>query len=130
MTMTREQINTFNELLESKEFVGKQMLKYLLWRNTIPQKYRIGQCFEITKSGEWIYGRPVKNIKAQIIKAYSFKEECMWRYELEATIEYQGKSKTTTHFVSEAELNGFKTCDNNINVFDEIKDDALQSMDV
>lgn len=128
--MTKQQIKVFNDLLESEKFRGKKMLKYLLWANTTEPKYKPGDCFLISKPGERVYGYPVKNFKAKVIRSYSFKEDCVWRYELEAIVRCGGKQTDTKQFASETELNASRRCDGNLTILGDPIDDAPQSMDV
>ena len=128
--MTKNQIKVFEELLGSDTFEGKKMLRYLLWRNTTRPKYNPGDLFEVTKPGERVFGYPVKDLKAKVIKSYSFKEDQVWRYELESIVRCGDREIVSKHFASELELKAAKRCDDNVNVLGEPKSDAPQSMDL
>ena len=73
--MKNSQIKVFEELLKDKDFKGKEQLKHLLWLNTVPPKYKEGECFKVTDRARKIYGFPVINFNAKIIRVFSWKTE-------------------------------------------------------
>lgn len=116
--MTKQQIKVFEDLLKDKSFVGKKSLKHLLWLNTSTPKYKEGDCFIVSDHGHSVFGVPVKNFRAKIIRVSSWRDEEDWFYTLEASVERNGKQITTTISKYESDLNRAKTCEDNVNVLE------------
>lgn len=123
--MTKEQVKVFEQLLNEKGFMGKKMLKYILWMNTTPTKFKVGECFIVSDPGHKVYGYPVKNFKAKIVSyessymAVKMGSPAEWRYELHMEIEC-GQSKTTSRmWLSESQLSRCQRCKDNLNIHGE-----------
>ena len=124
--MKKSEIKVFEELLKDSNFKGKDQLKWLLWRNTTEPKYKVGENYRASGRSQYVYGYPVKDFKATIKRAYCYKTEAAWYYELEAVCICGGKKHTTTIFT--AEYNMGKKCDDNINVLGEAKSQHAEEM--
>lgn len=119
--MKEEQIKVFEQLIKSKDFKGKEQLKHLLWLNTKQPKHKIGECFKVTDISRQIYGYTAIDIKAKVIRVYTYKDEEQYYYELEAICESDGKTTTSKFFKPECVLTEVKRCKDNTNIFDEAK---------
>lgn len=117
--MTKAQIKVFEELLNDKEFKGKEQLRWLLWRNTNKPKYEVGESHIVTDRGHCVYGIPVRDFKATITRVYCFKTEREYHYELEAVCKFLNKETTIKVFTSESKIG--EICKGNINVLGEPK---------
>ena len=126
--MKKSEIKVFEELLKDVNFKGKDQLKWLLWRNTTEPKHKVGDCYRASGRGQSVWGYPVKDFKATIKKAYCYKTEMAWYYELEAVCICNGKEHTTTIYT--AEYNMGKKCDDNINVLGEAKSEHAEEMSI
>lgn len=121
--MTKEQVKVFEQLLNEKGFKGKNMLKHLLWVNTTPNKFEVGECFIVSDPGHKVYGYPVKNFKAKIasitaqgITAINMGYPEEWRYELHMEVEC-GQAKTQSRmWLTESQLSRCQRCKDNLNI--------------
>lgn len=128
--MTTKQIEVFEELLNDTSFKGRKQLKHLLWLNTSKPKFEIGECFEVTDRGHYIYGYPVRNFKAQITKISSWRDSEDWFYELTMEVECNGKKTTSNVHKYESDLIYAKKCANNQNILGEAKDDCPDALEI
>lgn len=122
--MNSTQIKVFEELLASKDFKGKKQLEHLLWLNTSKPKFAIGDCFKVTDLRRKIYGYPVKDFNAKIVKVYSFRDDNQWRYEMEMEIECGDKKTVSKHYSAESNL--LNKCEGNKNLLGDPKSDAVE----
>ena len=126
--MKKAQIKVFEELLQDDNFKGKEQLAWLLWRNTTEPKYKPGESYIASGRGQYVYGFPVKDFKATIKRAYCYKTEKTWYYELEAVCICGDKEHTTTIFTAEYSIG--KKCTGNINKLGKPKTEHAESMDI
>ncbi len=117
--MKDEHIKVFEQLLEDETFKGKKQLRHLLWLNTVAPKFKVGDCFEVSESGRKVYGYPIKNFSAKVIRVYSYTDHETWYYELESEVVCGGKKTTVTVFQPEDKLQKAKRCENNKNTLGE-----------
>lgn len=127
--MTNEQIKVFNDLLASDNFKGKQQLKHLLWLNTSQPKFKAGDFLVISDGGQYVYGYPVKNFKAKVIRAYTWKDQEEWQYELSMEVTCGDKTTEATAYKSENELLRAEQCADNKNVLGDAKTSYAHSCD-
>lgn len=127
--MTNEQIKVFNELLKDENFKGKQQLKHLLWLNTSQPKFKVGDCFEVSDRGHWVYGYPVHNFKAKIDKITSWKDKEEWYYHLTMDIVCGDKTSEASVYKYESELECATPCNDNKNILGEAKDNHSSTFD-
>ena len=126
--MKKSEIKVFEELLNDNNFKGKDQLGWLLWRNTTEPKYKVGDCYTATGRGQSVWGYPVKDFKATIKKAYCYKAEKAWYYEMEAVCICGDKEHTTTIFT--AEYNMGRKCKDNINRLGDAKSEHAEEMSI
>lgn len=126
--MNTKQIKVFEELLANPEFKGKDQLKHLLWLNTSDPKYKKGECFKVTDRSRRIYGFPIVNFNAKIVRIFSWKDEEEHYYELEIECDFNGKGYTTKIARSESELK--ERCEDNKNFLGEAKSERCDSISV
>ena len=94
--MTKQQLNTLQELMRDDSFNGKDLLGWLLWYNTDKPKYKVGDYVKFTDRSVKIYGKPIVDFNARVVKVKAFLREKIWRYELEFTCKFEGKEDYTT----------------------------------
>ena len=111
--MKKSEIKVFEALLKDVDFKGKDQLKWLLWRNTTEPKFKVGDCYRASGRGQSVWGHPVRDFKAKIKKAYCYKTEMAWYYEMEAVCICDGKEHTTIIYTAEYSMG--KACDGNVN---------------
>lgn len=128
--MKTSQIKVFEELLNDPDFKEKEMLKYLLWKNTVKPQFQKGDCFKVTDRSRKIFGYPVIGVKAKVTKRYTYKEKCEWFYELEMEVRCGNESAVVTDYVSEEELLQAKRCEDNRNVLGNAKSKFADSITV
>ena len=126
--MTKSQIKAINELLKDESFKGKEMLRWLLWRNTTKAKYNAGDSFKVSANGQYVYGYPVKDFKATIKKSYCYKTETAWYYELEAVCICGDKKHTTSLFIHEDKIG--RKCSDNVNILGEAKSEFADEISI
>ena len=126
--MKKSEIKVFKELLEDENFKGKEQLRWLLWRNTTEPKFKVGDSYKATSRGTSVWGYPVKDFKATITRAYCYKTEMAWYYEMEAVCICGDKEHKTTIFT--AEYNMGNKCDDNINVLGNAKSEHAEEMSI
>lgn len=126
--MKKSEIKVFEALLQDKDFKGKEQLRWLLWRNTTEPKYKVGECYKATSKSTRVWGYPVKDFNAVVKKAYCYKTEAAWYYEMEAVCICDGKEHTTTIFT--AEYNVGKRCKDNINTLGKSKSEHAEEMSI
>lgn len=127
--MTREQIAVFEQLLNDKDFKGKKELKHLLWINTTKPKFKNGECFKVTDPGHKIFGYPVINFGARIVRSFSWRDTDEWHYELQMVCDCEGKQVVSKVYKSERELDVAMRCSNNTNVLGAAKSKYSESLD-
>lgn len=116
--MTKAQIKAINELLDAKDTHGKEMLRWVLWRNTEKPKIETGHCCKITDRNVRIWGVPVKGFCAKVVRAYCYKTQAMWYYELEIIVKKGNSEYKTTLYKSEAEVWQAEVCEDNITILE------------
>jgi hypothetical protein len=126
--MTKAQIKVLNELIKDPTFKGHDALEWLLWRNTTKPKYTAGNSFRVSASGQSVYGYAVKDFKATIKKAYCYKTEKQWYYELEAVCICGNKKHTATIFTAESKLG--RKCSDNVNVLGDAESEYPDEMSI
>ena len=126
--MKKSQIKVFEELLQDKDFVGKDQIKWLLWRNTSKPKYKVGEFYKASGRGQYVWGYPVKDFKARIKNVYCYKTEAAWYYEMDAVCICGDKKHVTTIFT--AEYNIGRKCKDNVNKLGESKSDTTEEMNI
>lgn len=126
--MTEAQLKVLQELQKDPEFKGQAQLKHLIWLNTVAPKYQVGNSFLVTSAGQRIFGVPVRNFRATVTEAYSFKNEEKWYYRLTAHVE-SGDRKTDSLICLPEEMIGSKV-DNNINIVQGKTDAPVDSMSI
>lgn len=114
--MKKEDIEVFNRLLEDDTFKGKQQLKHLLWLNTVKPQFKVGDCFIVTDGGHSIFGKPVKDFKAKVVKIASFPSQEEWYYHLVIEAEKKGKKIESYVYKYEFDLKQAERADDNINI--------------
>lgn len=127
--MKKSQIKVFEELLQDESFRGKKQLKHLLWLNTAEQKFKIGDCFVVSDPGHYLYGCPVKNFKAKVVKVSAWIHTNEWYYELKMEVHCKGKKITANVCKYESELAKADRCEDNINEIKDAKSDCEESLD-
>lgn len=128
--MKKSQIKVFEELLQDKDFRGKKDLRHLLWLNTSEQKFKVGDCFEVTDRGHRVYGYPVKDFKAKIVEVRSYRLTDEWQYVLEADVRCGFAGMTVRVCKMESELIRAKKCEDNKNVLGEAKSEHTESLEL
>lgn len=93
--MTKEQLNVLKELAKSPYFKGKDMLEWLIWRNTSEPLYKKGDCFKVTEQGMRIFGVPVQRFAAEVVDSFCWKMDKTWFYHLKMIV-YKGEKKYET----------------------------------
>ena len=127
--MNKEQVKVFNELLNDEGFKGKEMLKRLLWVNTNDPKFKSGDCFRVSDPGHTVFGQPVRNFKAKVVKVMWQKiGNLTYRYELEMNVRYKGKQVNSLVYLDESYLTVCARCEDNVNELDDGNDDSPEEI--
>lgn len=130
--MTKNEIGVIEGLLSQEGVAGKDYLRRFLWLNTTSPKYNVGDCFYVTCRGQRVYGVPVKDFKARIVKVASPSklvkaDELQYGYELVARVKNSDDRETdVTIYKDEGELTR-KAVDNmNILYGDSEQEEEIQ----
>ena len=56
--LTKKQLNTLNEMLNDTDITGKNLIKKIIWMNTVKTKYKVGDkvIFSDHRFGLRVYG--------------------------------------------------------------------------
>lgn len=128
--MKTSQIKVFEELLNDPDFREKEMLKYILWKNTTKPEFKKGDCFKVTDMSRKIFGYPVIDFKAKVTKSYSYKGKCEWFYEIAMDVTCGNGNTVAMDYVSENELLQAERCEDNLNVVGNEKSKFADSITV
>lgn len=110
--MTKSELNTLQKLMEKEDTKGKKLLDQFIWLNTSKPKYEIGNYYIITDIGHRIYGVPLENKKAKLIKIINMSPEKQYLYKFELEFETtDGRHLTSIACVTERYI-GRRVCDN------------------
>lgn len=128
--LTTRQLRVLEELMDNPNVKFKKSLKQVIWGNTNPPKFKVGQYFIVSDPGHRVFGNPVKDFKAKIVKINGFYGQLYWGYELEAEVICEGKVHIATIHCREHDLEIAKRCRSNTNVLKKMKSKYEESMDV
>ena len=134
--LTKEEKAFLDKLYADKELQFRGYVRQFIITNTYEPKYKVGECVRVTiDRGEYIYGKPIKNVKAKITEILFFTEakgkEC---------ITYVGTAlekgtKNDFQVCAEERVDGTPTnrhiigkAEDNLNTFEK-RTDTKQSMD-
>lgn len=110
--MTKSELNTLHKLMEKEDIKGKKLLEQFIWLNTTKPKYTIGNYYTITDIGHRIYGVPLENKKAKLIRIINMLPEKQYLYKFELEFETtDGRHSTSIACVTETYI-GRKAPDN------------------
>lgn len=125
--MTKQQLNTLQELMHDDTFNGKDLLGWLIWYNTDKPKYKVGDYVQFSEPHTRIYGKQIINFNAKVVKVKAFTREKVWLYELEFTCKFDGKDDYTTKgYAREGDMN---PSDTDINYLGETKSKHSESIE-
>ena len=103
--LTKAERTALEKLLQDPAFKGKKQMRKILWMNTTKQKYKVGDCYQVTDSSIRIFGVPVVNFNGKIIEVMTYIGELSWRYILEAhVVNADGREITTRISADESEI--------------------------
>ena len=113
--MLPEEIQVFQKLLDQDGFKGKKQLRHVMWMNTHPPQYKIGDCYLLPDPKCRVFGRPVKNIKARITSFLCYMGDHEWMYHLEADVRRGSKQGPFKIHLKESDLTTAIPCEGNFN---------------
>ena len=134
--LTKEEKAFLDKLYADKELQFRGYVRQFIITNTYTPKYKIGECVRVSVDrGEYIYGKPIRNVKMKITKMLWFTDT-----KGKETITYCGTAleKGTNndfHICAEERIDGTPTnrhiigkAEDNLNTFEK-RTDTKQSMD-
>lgn len=103
--LTKAERTALEKLLAEKDLRGRNQLRHVIWLNSTKPKYKKGDCFKVTDRSRRFFGVPAVNVNGRIKDIYNFRDEEVYRYELEVHIvNSDGRETTSTICVPEFEL--------------------------
>lgn len=102
--MNKKQAKVFEQLLNDKDFKGKEQLEHLLWLNTSKPKYKVGDCVWVTNRLRKLYGQEVADFKGRVAEVYSFDNSNEWHYRVEMIVLVDDKQTVVNEYALESDI--------------------------
>lgn len=120
--MNKTDIKKLQDILAKEDTLGKKLLERVIWLNTVPAKYQVGDFVKFTDFGHRIYGVPVKDFKGKIVKVTSNSADRFYTYQVEIEVVAGDKNLTTDCYILERDITG--KVRNNKNIIKPVEKEA------
>lgn len=126
--LTKAQEKVLREIAANSKTKGVKQLNHFLWLNTTEPKWPVGTLLKVSDPGHRVYGYPVKDFTAKVVKHSAFITDEEWHYELDCVVKCAGKKDMYLKLYSRESDLSISNNKDNIVVLSEAKSEHSDEM--